>query len=79
MIHYNMRYRGPYEYEKFILNVLQYSNNSHDFSSEVNGLEEYETLKEIQDNVTDLYNKSTGEYGVSEQCYRKLIMFKEAK
>ena len=79
MIHYNMRYRGPYEYEKFILNVLQYSNNAHDFSSEVNGLEEYETLKEIQDNVTDLYNKSTGAYGTSEQCYKKLRMFKEAK
>ena len=79
MIHYNMRYRGPYEYEKFILNVLQYSNNAHDFSSEVNGLEEYETLKEIQDNVTDLYNKSTVAYGTSEQCYKKLIMFKEAK
>ena len=79
MIHYNMRYRGPYEYEKFILNVLQYSNNAHDFSSEVNGLEEYETLQEIQDNVTDLYNKSTGAYGTSEQCYKKLIMFKEAK
>lgn len=79
MIHYNMRYRGPYEYEKFILNVLQYSNNAYDFSSEVNGLEEYETLKEIQDNVTDLYNKSTGAYGTSEQCYKKLIMFKEAK
>ena len=79
MIHYNMRYRGPYEYEKFILNVLQYSNNAHDFSSEVNGLEEYETLKEIQDNGTDLYSKSTGAYGTSEQCYKKLIMFKEAK
>ena len=35
MIHYNMRYRGPYEYEKFLLNVLQYSNMSHDFTSEV--------------------------------------------
>lgn len=79
MIHYNMRYRGPYEYEKFVLNVLQYSNNAHNFSSEVNELEEYETLKEIQDNVTDLYNKSTGAYGTSEQCYKKLIMFKEAK
>ena len=79
MIHYNMRYRGPYEYEKFILNVLQYSNNAHDFSSEVNGLEEYETLKEIQDNVTDLYNKSTGAYGTSEKKNKKLIMFKEAK
>ena len=79
MIHYNMRYRGPYEYEKFLLNVLQYSNMSHDFSSEVNEIEDYETLKELQDIVTDLYNKSTGEYGTSEQCYKKLIMFKEAK
>ena len=52
---------------------------SHDFSSEVNEIEEYETLKELQDIVTDLYNKSTGEYGTSEQCYKKLIMFKEAK
>mgnify|MGYP003301131134 CR=1 FL=1 len=79
MIHYNMRYRGPYEYEKFLLNVLQYSNMSHDFSSEVNEIEEYETLKELQDTVTDLFNKSTGAYGTSEQCYKKLIMFKEVK
>ena len=53
MIHYNMRYRGPYEYEKFLLNVLQYSNMSHDFSSEVNEIEENETLKELQEIVTD--------------------------
>lgn len=79
MIHYNMRYRGPYEYEKFILNVLQYSNNAHDFTSELNGLQEYETLKELYDTVTELYNKSTGEYGTTEKCYKKLIMFKEAK
>ena len=26
MIIYNMRYRGPYEYDKLILNVLQYHN-----------------------------------------------------
>lgn len=79
MIHYNMRYRGPYEYEKFILNVLQYSNNAHDFSSEVNGLEEYETLKKLQDEVTDLHNKTVGDYGIAEQVYKKLIMFKEAR
>lgn len=79
MIHYNMRYRGPYEYEKFILNVLQYSNNAHDFSSELNGLQEYETLKELHDTITDLYNKSTRAYGMTEKCYKKLIMFKEAK
>ena len=38
MIHYNMRYRGPYEYEKFILNVLQYSNNAHDSHQKLMGL-----------------------------------------
>lgn len=26
MILYNMRYRGPYEYDKFILNIFQYHN-----------------------------------------------------
>ena len=26
MINYNIRYRGPYEYDKFILNIFQYSN-----------------------------------------------------
>ena len=79
MIHYNMRYRGPYEYEKFLLNILQYSNNAHNLSSELNGLEEYETLKELHDVVSDLFDKSTGHYNTSEKCYKKLIMFKEAR
>lgn len=79
MIHYNMRYRGPYEYEKFILNILQYSNVAHDFTSEVNKIEEYQTLKELQDIITDSYNKFTGPYGITEKCYKKLIMFKEVK
>lgn len=26
MIVYNMRHRGPYEYDKFALNILQFSN-----------------------------------------------------
>lgn len=26
MIYYNFCYRGPYEYDKFILNYLQFSN-----------------------------------------------------
>lgn len=79
MIHYNMRYRGPYEYEKFILNVLQYSNTAHNFTAELNELGEYETLKEISETINDLYNNSTGHYNNSEKNYKKLIMFKEAK
>lgn len=79
MIHYNMRYRGAYEYEKFILNVLQYSNMAHNFSAELNQLEEFKTLKELSDVINDLYNKSTGHYNNSEKNYKRLIMFKEAK
>lgn len=79
MIYYNMRYRGPYEYEKFILNILQYSNTAHNLTSELNGLEEYETLKKLSEEIDDLFNKSTGHYSNSEANYKRLIMFKEAK
>lgn len=79
MIHYNMRYRGPYEYEKFLLNVFQYSNMSNDFHEEICEDTSYNNLKEVYDIINDLYNKSTGNFGTSESFYRKLIMFKEAK
>lgn len=36
MITYNMRYRGPYEYDKFALNILQYINLVKDITSSVN-------------------------------------------
>ena len=31
MIYYNMRYRGPYEYDKFTLNILNYVNYVYDY------------------------------------------------
>ena len=31
-----MRYRGPYEYDKFALNILQYINLVKDIASSVN-------------------------------------------
>ena len=36
MITYNMRYRGPYEYDKFALNILQDINLVKDITSSVN-------------------------------------------
>lgn len=36
MITYNMRYRGPYEYDKFALNILQYINLVKNIASSVN-------------------------------------------
>ena len=64
MIQYNMRYRGPYEYEKFILNVYQFHNemldiensisdkNSENFSSAANKLDEVsEQIKTLSDKL----------------------------
>ena len=79
MIHYNMRYRGPYEYDKFVLNILQYANEATNLTDDLAKIKDYKTLKMLYDEVNDLYNQSTGDDGFSQQCYKKLIMFKEAK
>lgn len=55
MIVYNMRYRGPLEYDKFVLNTFQFHN-------EVNGVivKEFEnsnnvkSFKAIQENLNNL-------------------------
>lgn len=79
MIHYNMRYRGPYEYEKFLLNIMQYSNIVTDFMADIEQVQSYQTLKEIQEEVNKLFAESSGPYGTSEQIYKRFIMLKEAK
>ena len=35
MITYNMRYRGPYEYDKFVLNIFQFLNQVKDIENEL--------------------------------------------
>lgn len=37
MIIYNMRYRGPYEYDKFLQNVFQYHNIIQSVKEQYNG------------------------------------------
>ena len=84
MIYYNMRYRGPYEYDKFTLNILNYINFVNDY---INDMENYEynhatselwnnefiTLKEFQDKVDEAFEK-TMEH--SETIYRYFIINK---
>ena len=79
MIHYNMRYRGPYEYEKFVLNILQFTNEVTDFITDTESIESYKTLKSIQNDVNKLFIESTGPFGNSETIYKRFIMFKEEK
>lgn len=74
MINYNIRYRGPYEYDKFILNVLQYSNAIHDFENDLSGDGAYTTIKELDEMVDQIFTQVVQEDGLSDKIYKTLIM-----
>ena len=63
MITYNMRYRGPYEYDKFALNILQYINLVKDITSSVNKnaennlVSKSEKLVKYIDNIDNIQHK----------------------
>ena len=74
MIYYNMRYRGPYEYDKFTLNILNYINYVNDYIYDMNNTsEEFNTLKKMQNEIDDAFETMTKN---SEIIYRYLIMNK---
>ena len=74
MINYNIRYRGPYEYDKFILNIFQYSNAIYDFEYDLSNKGAYTNINELKDTVDALFDQITQERGFSDQVYRTLIM-----
>ena len=69
-----MRYRGPYEYDKFILNTMQYYNMANDFIQDLNSTSTWKTLKKKKKKVDNLFQNSTNTYGKSDEIYRLLIM-----
>lgn len=74
MINYNIRYRGPYEYDKFILNVFQYSNAIYDFENDLTSKGAYTTIKELSDMVDVMFDQITGMNGFNDKVYKMLIM-----
>lgn len=74
MIFYNFRYRGPYEYDKYVLNVLQYSNMVNDFIHDINNTATWKTLYDLNNEVNDIYNKIIGDGGRSDMIYETLIL-----
>ena len=74
MINYNIRYRGPYEYDKFILNIFQYSNAIYDFEYDLSSKGAYTTINELKDTVDALFDQITQERGFPDQVYKTLIM-----
>ena len=60
VILYNYRYRGPYEYDKFIYNTLQLSNEIDILEEKVNQ-NGYKKLRENIEELNNLLDKMTGE------------------
>lgn len=84
MILYNMRHRGPYEYDKFVLNILQIANSIN--LTEINELEDnkekLDSLKAIQNNIDTIYNKiisTDNKKGISELIYERSYFFNGGK
>ena len=75
MIFYNMRYRGPYEIDKFSLNIFNYVNYVNDYIYDINNIsEDYKTLKEIKDQIDQVFNNTVGDYQLSDQVYKTFIL-----
>lgn len=86
MIHYNMRYRGPLEYDKFILNIFQFHNEIHELYVKELSRElrkdntSYKSLGNYINEIDEVYSYYTGtktEPGFSEKLYLMLINYKE--
>lgn len=75
MIFYNMRYRGPFEYEKFLLNTLQYSNIINEYNEDINNTSALTSLNNTVKEVNMLFDRVVGDNGLNEEIYKKLIMF----
>lgn len=56
MILYNMRYRGPYEYDKTVLNVFQFHNEILSMTKEL-GEQNEQNIKLIQDKIETLFQE----------------------
>lgn len=81
MITYNIRYRGPYEYDKFVLNILQLHNAIK--LSEMNELNNFydsnNSLIAMEKTINDLYENFIGkddEIGVTEKIYLESFKLK---
>lgn len=60
MILYNIRYRGPYEYDKFILNIFQLNNEIKRLQKEFNDTSLSQLLLK-QKELNDVFNELTKE------------------
>lgn len=89
MIVYNMRYRGPLEYDKFILNTLQFHNEINDLIDKElekpdGSVGDLIAIQKLVDDMfytvtgkTDLKNPLKSIVGFSESFYLNMLDMKE--
>lgn len=75
MILYNMRERGPFEYDKFVLNVFNIYNTimlEENTEFKINS-KEYQNLLKIKETLDTYFNKFTGDDNYSDILESKLL------
>ena len=78
MIFYNMRYRGPYELDKFSLNIFNYVNYVNEYVHDMNNAsDEYRSLKSLEEQINKVFYDTVGDYQLSDQIYKNFIMIGE--
>lgn len=63
MILYNMRYRGPYEYDKFVLNTMQFVNETKRLKGQL-GDTTLAELEEMREELMKIIDEETKEDSV---------------
>lgn len=73
MILYNLRYRGPFEYDKLVLNAFQLSNEADRL---IKGLEdnEFKRIVETEEYMDRLISDITEEKGILENLCRERFL-----
>lgn len=79
MIIYNNRYRGPFEYDKFALNILSFHNIMNELKTlEIKGTKkEFNNLKEIKDNIDIFFEEYTKANGLRNKINLSILKEKE--
>ena len=73
MIKYNFRYRGPYEYEKFLLMALQFSNEVRYLKKAMES-GEFSVFDQRNKEIQDLFDKLTNENGIMSELLKMSIV-----
>lgn len=76
MITYNFRHRGPYEYDKFILNIFQFHNEVVMLHGKIfkAAADDKEELLGIKASFDDYYDKCVGDESLSNEVYKQFLL-----